>query len=118
VTATLTHVARYELGGGGTVLVEVEDTTAGVRPAGAKEGVVDAGRRLRDAMSDLRSIISDSVAELSTLDLHEIRLEFGIRFSGEAGILITKAVAEGNMQISVVWKPEARANQLSTQSQQ
>lgn len=42
--------------------------------------------------------------ESTTTDADEVSIEFGARFSANAGVIIASATAEANFKISVRWK--------------
>lgn len=52
----MTEVVRYEVGSG-TILVEVDDNSYGVdHPGRNEQGILDAGRRLEDALAAVRPL--------------------------------------------------------------
>lgn len=100
----MTELVRFESRSGRALLVEVEDDAYGLENISRdKAGVIEAGERLEDALSQARPTIETVVAALKELapDRHEI--EFGIRLSAEAGVVVAKTAVEGHFNIKLVW---------------
>jgi hypothetical protein len=90
---------------GGTVLIEVDDPReTGNRPVGR-----DVAQRARQSLEEALSAVMPGVNALTERlqDLarkpDEFGLEFGIKFTAEAGALIAKTALEGNIKVSIKW---------------
>jgi hypothetical protein len=102
------EIVRFEVGKG-SVLVETEEDTFGVQlMSRGADGVVEAGRRLEDALASVRDAASASLKVLSTLSPDAMEIEFGIKLAGEAGALIAKASTEGHFTVKLSWTPDSR----------
>ncbi len=102
----MTEVARFELAEGSTVLVEVDDDDLGIkRVSRGRDGVVEAGRRLTEALGSVRDAARESMEVLQTLSPSRIELEFGVKLAGEAGAIIAKTAAEGHFTVTLTWAP-------------
>jgi Trypsin-co-occurring domain 1 len=102
----VTEVVRFHLDEGSAVLVEVDDDTFGVERVGrGQDGVVEAGRRLTDALGNVRDAARASMNVLQTLSPDGLELEFGVKFAGEAGAIIAKTAAEGHFNVKLSWSP-------------
>ena len=96
---------------GGSIFVEVDDAyggavTRGTRPADA---VVKAGESLEQVLGRLGPAIRGIVAELrSGADWpDEVQVEFAIKLSTDANVVIARAGGEANFRISLRWsRPE------------
>jgi hypothetical protein len=92
----MTEILRYEVGSG-TVLVEVEDDSFGVeRPSRNEQGILDAGRRLEDALSAVRPAARAAAEVMKELGPDHLELQFGVKLAGEAGAIIARTSAEGH----------------------
>ena len=92
----MTEILRYEVGAG-TVLVEVEDNSFGVeRPSRNEQGILDAGRRLEDALSAVRPAASAAAEVMKEFGADHLELQFGVKLAGEAGAIIARTSAEGH----------------------
>jgi hypothetical protein len=101
------EVIRFELDGGSSVLVETDEDTVGVeRVSRGADGVVEAGRRLEDALASVRDAAHASVKVLRELSPDAVEVEFGIKLSGEVGALIAKASSEGHFRVKMSWSPD------------
>lgn len=102
----MTEVVRFELTQGSTVLVEVDDDNVGIeRVSRGRDGVVEAGHRLTEALGSVRDAARESMKVLQTLSPDRIELEFGVKLAGEAGAIIAKTVAEGHFTVTLTWSP-------------
>jgi NTP-dependent ternary system trypsin peptidase co-occuring protein len=98
-------VVRYKVGGGSSVLVEVDEDTYGVEDVSrTSEGVLDAGR-LESALGGVRDAAQATLDTLSKLSPETVEVEFGIKLAGEAGALIAKTSAEGHFTVRLSWSP-------------
>jgi hypothetical protein len=96
-------VVRYELETG-SVLVEVEEDSFGVeRVSRGPDGVVEAGRRLEDALGSVRAAARATLNALTELGPENINVEFGVKLAGEAGAIIAKTTAEGHFTVKMSW---------------
>jgi Trypsin-co-occurring domain 1 len=108
----VSEVVRFHLDEGSAVLVEVDDDTFGVeRVARGQDGVVEAGRRLTDALSSVRDAARATVDVLEALSPDGLEVEFGVKFAGEAGAIIAKTAAEGHFSVKLSWSPRGHAQE-------
>jgi len=71
------------------VLVEVDEDSLGIeRVSRGRDGVVEAGQRLTEALGSVRDAAQASMEVLQTLSPGRIELEFGVKLVGEAGAII------------------------------
>jgi hypothetical protein len=100
----VTEVVRFNLDEGSTVLVEVDEDAFGIeRVARGRDGVVEAGRRLTEALSSVRDAAQASMNVLRTLSPDGLEMEFGVKLAGEAGAIIAKTAAEGHFSVKLSW---------------
>lgn len=103
----MTEVVRYEVGSG-TVLVEVDDNSYGVdHPARNEQGILDAGRRLEDAIAGIRPAAVAVVEAMRELAPEKMEVEFGVKLAGNAGALIARNSADGHFILRMSWSAEA-----------
>ncbi|MGH3830102.1 MAG: CU044_2847 family protein [Pseudonocardiaceae bacterium] len=104
-------MVRFELAEGSTVLVEVGEDRLGIeRVSRGRDGVVEAGHRLTEALGSVRDAARESMEVLRTLSPGRIELEFGVKLTGEAGAIIAKTAAEGHFTVRLTWEPDAGAS--------
>jgi hypothetical protein len=102
-----TRILEFQVGGGAKsqLLVEVDDPfDAGNRPV-AQAVVEKARQSLEAALSEVTpgvGAIIEHVRKLANKP-DEFGLEFGIKFTAEAGALIAKTALEGNIKVSLKW---------------
>jgi hypothetical protein len=112
----MAQLIEYAVGGGQPILVQVEDAATGpvTRGIGAQPIVSRASQTFEDAISRVRPAAEAVVAQLRGLGTvpDEIRVEFGLALSAEAGAFIAAASTQANFKVSLTWlrlpAPEAK----------
>ena len=100
----MTELVRFGLEDGASVLVETDDASSGLeRVSRTNDGVVEAGRRLTEALASVREAARESIAVLRALSPDECELEFGVKLAGEAGAVIARTSAEGHFTVKLSW---------------
>jgi hypothetical protein len=102
-------VTELSLKEGGTILIETE-------PPSARTGAVRVSKdgeildrtqvQLETALTKIRPVASAIVSALNrSVDAPaEIAVEFGIKLSAEANVVISSTAVEGSFKISLKWK--------------
>lgn len=94
--------------GGGRVVVEIEDQLAGPLPASAGSVAGKATESFEEAVAGIRPIAEAVLAQVRELGPAEATVEFGIKFTAKAGVVLAAASTEGHCKISLKWtKPGA-----------
>jgi hypothetical protein len=100
-------VVEVPLAEGGSILVEVDEVTAGpvVRGRGAAATPPPLAESLEHALSGLGPATRALVSQLraSTDSPHEIEVEFAVKLSADAKIIIAHAGGEANFRIVLKW---------------
>jgi hypothetical protein len=103
----MTEVVRYEVGSG-TVLVEVDDNSYGVdHPARNEQGILDAGRRLEDALAAVRPAAAAAMEAMQEIGPEHLEVEFGVRLAGTAGAVIARSTADAHFILRMSWSGAA-----------
>ena len=108
------YVIAYPTADGSEVVVEVEDAPAGTERASRRRAVPKLEETVEDALGTVRSA-ADAV--LSTLDRltrtpDEATVEFGVKFSAQAGAIIVSTDAEAHLTVTLKWT-RGSASELS-----
>ncbi|TKA00510.1 CU044_2847 family protein [Actinacidiphila oryziradicis] len=97
--------------GGETLHVEVDGHGAdGWTRAGRTHDAVEAaGRTLQEVLAPMRPAMQAVVGQLrgGIAPPDRISLEFGIKFSAEAGVVVARTATEANFTVSVEWNRPA-----------
>jgi hypothetical protein len=110
----MTEVVRFGLAEGSAVLVEVDEDSLGIeRVSRGRDGVVEAGQRLAEALGSVRDAAQASMEVLQMLSPGRIELEFGVKLAGEAGAITAKTAAEGHFTVKLSWAPGVGAGEES-----
>jgi hypothetical protein len=91
-----------------SVVAEVEASASGVvRVARPGEVAATAARSLRDSFDQIRAAAEVALDRLSSLSVRPktVELELGVKFSAEAGAIIARTAAEGNVVVRLSWEP-------------
>ena len=100
------QLVEYELEDGGTILVEVDVPEAGLERAGRGDQIVKAKERFADALEQIKPVAQIVLSKLGGLSADEIGVEFGIKLSAKAGVIIASADTEANFTVTMTWKRE------------
>ncbi|WP_316740923.1 CU044_2847 family protein [Streptomyces sp. MK7] len=112
------ELVRFELGEGSAgVYVEVAEDDSGVervrRRGGAPPQAVDG---FEHGLDQIRDVAARTLRRITSMPAapSTVELEFGVKFSVEAGAVIARTGVEGHLKVKVVWEnaaPDRRANQ-------
>jgi hypothetical protein len=106
------QVVKMDLANGGSVLVEVADAVSAPDPdrpvtrGGRTEDLVtSAGATLESALDQLGPVVKGVVAKLrEAADWpDEVTVEFAIKLSADANVIIARSSGEANFRISMHW---------------
>jgi hypothetical protein len=96
--------------GGETVIVEVEDVTAhGDQHFGRGGALEKATQSFEEAVAGIRPIAETLLGQLAALAPESVSVEFGVKFSAQAGVILASSALEGNCKVTLGWKPAAAA---------
>jgi predicted nucleic acid-binding Zn-ribbon protein len=105
----MAELVRFTGPDGASLLVEVEDDAPGLeRISRDSGGVVQAGRRLEDALEAVRPAIRSVVDSVRTLAPDEYEVEFGMKLNAESGVVIAKTAVEGHFAVKIHWSRTAQ----------
>ncbi|MFJ9818364.1 CU044_2847 family protein [Streptomyces sp. NPDC101151] len=92
---------------GAVVMVEAVDGTAGTRLVSRGEGgpAAQAARTFEGALDGVRAAAHSAlhVFRDGSLRPDSVELEFGVKLSAEAGAVIAKGAAEGQLVVKLSW---------------
>lgn len=109
----MSEVVRFELDGGGSVLVEPATESGIVRAGGPGTAIRNATASFEAALSGVREAAAATLRQFTSLPRQpdEVTVEFGVRLDLEAGAVIARTAVEGHIQVTVLWKrPDKAAN--------
>jgi Trypsin-co-occurring domain 1 len=96
--------------GNGVIVVEVDQAAPRGDQLGAVEGTVaKAKQSFEEAASGIRPIAETILGQVSALGPESVSVEFGIKFSAQAGVMLASSAVEGNCKITLSWKPKGSA---------
>jgi Trypsin-co-occurring domain 1 len=103
----MSQVVKMDLADGSSVLVEVADAAPAhvTRGGRADELVTEAGGTLEKALDQLGPVVKGVVARLrEAADWpDEVTVEFSIKLSADASVIIARTAGEANFRISMSW---------------
>jgi hypothetical protein len=106
----MTTVLAFDSPDGESVQVEVDDPRGGPQRVSRDGQVTEAGRRLEDVLREARPTVRAVLTALGGFAADEREVEFGIKLTAEAGVLVAKTAVEGNFVLRLKWtRPEPDA---------
>jgi hypothetical protein len=110
----VSELVRFEGPEGSELVVEVADDTPGLELISRREdGVVEARRRLRESLESTLPTLRSVVETARALAPQEMEIEFGMKFTAEAGVVVAKTATEGHFALRLRW---ARADTAPARS--
>lgn len=110
----MTELMRFDLGGGGSVLVEVNEEEPGIQLAArdARGQIETAAASLGAGLSGVRDAAAEALRQFRSMDVRpdEVEIEFGVRLNAEAGAVIAKSSVEGHLQIRLTWSARSSSS--------
>jgi len=104
----MSDLVRFETSSG-TLLVEMDQASFGVeRVSRDRNGVIEAGQRLDDALRAAEPTIRAIMRTLQEMLPDEYEIEFGIKLNAEAGVVVAKTAAEGHFAVKCGWTRSAQ----------
>jgi hypothetical protein len=100
----MTELVRFDTSDGGVAVVEVSEDLYGRQRVSRKDGtVIDAGRQLEDVLATANPVIHALVTALHGFGADEREIEFGLKLTAEAGVVVAKTAVEGHFTIKLGW---------------
>lgn len=103
----MSDLLEFKSDQGSSILVEVEADRGGrvTRGGRASETIIDAGSSLEQALAGLGPAIKGIVAQLRAAAEwpDEVGIEFAIKLSADANVIIARTGAEANFTVSLKW---------------
>lgn len=105
----MTRLIDFQLDSQTTILVEAaDDGTPKGQQRVSTGGVMaeKASKAFDDALAGIKPIAATIMAQMreAVAEAQEIQVEFGIKLTASAGIVLAKAATEGHCKISIKWK--------------
>ena len=93
----------------GIILVEVAEKQVGPQPASlGSDGVRKAKQTFVEAVAGIQPIARAVLAQIEGLAVSQATVEFGIKLTGKAGVVLASTETEGHLKLTLTWtkKPE------------
>ncbi|WP_063758830.1 CU044_2847 family protein [Streptomyces sp. NRRL S-340] len=111
------ELVRFDLGGGSAgVYVEMPDDDPGVerarrRVGGTRQEAVDG---FEAGLDQIRDVAGRTLRRITAMPSppSTVELEFGVKFSVEAGAVIARTGVEGHVKVKVVWERTTPGHRL------
>ncbi len=99
----MARLVRFQVDETDSVVIEVDDGDEVSQVGG---GVIeDAAEDFTEKLGSVRKAVEAALRELGgTLKPETIKVSFGVKLSAQAGAVIAKTSAEGNLQVEMEWK--------------
>lgn len=102
------RLVSYPLEAGGSILIEVEDSAAGpvrrgLQPDQIIETVGNSFEAAIDAIKPAAVAIAGRFRDFAG-GPEDVEIEFGLKFTGQAGAIIASASTEAQFRVKMIWK--------------
>jgi hypothetical protein len=102
------RLISYPLEAGGSVFIEVEDAsggsvTRGLHPDQIIETVGNSFEAAIDAIRPAAVAVARKFRDFAGAP-EDVEIEFGLKFTGQAGAIIASASTEAQFRVKMVWK--------------
>jgi hypothetical protein len=110
------RLVEFPLDQGGSVLVEVDEPSAGPVTRGIgrdRVGLVEeADKTFEDATAAVTPAARSLIARLRSIDNppDEVGIVFGVQLSAQTGAFIASVAAQANFTVSMTWRHGSAAN--------
>ncbi|MFI5688342.1 CU044_2847 family protein [Streptomyces sp. NPDC051636] len=104
----MNRLVEFTTEDGAVVVVETADAAAGSRLVSRGEGpAAQTARTFESALDGVRAAAQSALRVFrdGTLRPDSVELEFGVKLSAEAGAVIAKGAAEGQLVVRLSWAP-------------
>lgn len=98
---------RFEEQGQEPIFLEVDPVSTTGEELASVDGVIGKAKEsLERTLGPVADIIRSVVSSIRPADLgiDEVEIEFGLKFSAEAGVVISKASTEASLVVKAAWK--------------
>lgn len=107
------HLVEFPLEDGSTILVEVDEPDGAGRTARVKRGdktVREANQTFEKALDRVKPTANIVISKLRGLydSPDEISVEFGLKLSAKAGIVLAAAGIEANYKVTLKWQKDEK----------
>ncbi|MGC2374512.1 MAG: CU044_2847 family protein [Solirubrobacteraceae bacterium] len=109
----MSRLVEVPLASGGSITVEVDDVGGARTMRGGDRGaelVERGGRTFEESLGTIVPALHEIVEKLRGVssELSQIEVELGLKFTGEAGMVVARAGAEANFRVLVRWERPSR----------
>lgn len=87
---------------GTQILVEVDPDDYGEQQV-SRGGIAQAKQTFEEALSHLATIADKVKSQIETSRCDSASVEFGVKLSGETGVVLAKASTEAHLKITLKW---------------
>ncbi|MGB6165281.1 MAG: CU044_2847 family protein [Pseudonocardiaceae bacterium] len=103
--AAVPELARFELEGGGSVLVDV-DEEPGIARVSRQGRIREAGATFETALHEVRDAAIVALTQFRAMACQpdDVEITFGVRLDAEFGAVIAKTGMSGNFEVKLTWR--------------
>jgi Trypsin-co-occurring domain 1 len=102
---TVRRIISVPLQAGGTVAIEVEDSTPVTRGDASRSVIQKSLDSFEKAIATVQPVAVAVVQQFASTvaGTNSVKVKFGLKFSAEAGAIIASASSDANFEIEVSW---------------
>jgi hypothetical protein len=88
---------------GTAILVEIDDPNAGPVKVGRANVVARASQTAQAALEPMIRLATDVTTKLRETDPGQVTVAFGVKFTAESGVVLSKIAGEANLTVTLHW---------------
>jgi hypothetical protein len=88
---------------GTAILVEIDDPNGGPVKVGRANVVARAAQTAHEALEPMIRLATDVTTRLREADPGQVTVAFGVKFTAESGVVLSKIAGEANLTVTLHW---------------
>jgi len=88
---------------GSSVVMEVEESATGPVAVGRADTVLRAARTVEAALDPVVHLARGVMTKLRETDPGDVTVAFGVKFTAESGVVLSKVTGEANLTVTLSW---------------
>jgi len=98
------YLVEFPTEGGGRIVVEMDRNLAGPIPAATPGGIAERVKvTFEEVAAGIKPLARTILSQLTDLGPQALTVEFGVKFSAKAGVVLASAASEGHCKVTLNW---------------
>jgi hypothetical protein len=98
------YLVEFPTEGGGRIVVEMDRNLAGPIPASTPGEIAERVKTtFEEVATGMKPLAQTILNQLTDLGPQALTVEFGVKFSAKAGVVLASAAGEGHCKVTLNW---------------